>query len=236
MAEPSLSNCVVGNSVQEARLFSRVTVQRTQDQTVIPPRLSVVKWLSPLCTVAGTEQRVDVFLHNGNEGLLGLGKGSCSVAGGQTINLVHELNNTWAVFWFLLHPGTYTICHRPTGAIKWYVEASFHMLPPTPRYCSFIPNPDLPPPVNGTMANGTGAVRCELPTGVTAPYFDGFYNMPAERPDRCVHNCAGCLALGGKCICHGLSGTCDVCFACSDADKKAENCVCEQSIIAALPR
>ena len=34
---------------------------------------------------------------------------------------------------FLLHPGTYTICHRPTGAIRWYTEASFHVLPPTPR-------------------------------------------------------------------------------------------------------
>ena len=35
----------------------------------------------------------------GNEGLLGLGQGSCSITEGRTINLVHELNDTWAVFW-----------------------------------------------------------------------------------------------------------------------------------------
>ena len=30
--------------VLEARLFGRVLVQRTQDLTTVPPRLSVVKW------------------------------------------------------------------------------------------------------------------------------------------------------------------------------------------------
>lgn len=222
---PGLADCVVGRNTQEARLFSRVMVRRTEDRTLEPSRLSVVKWLSPYCTISGTEQRVDVFLYEKNEGRLGLGQGGCSTTGGKTIGLIHDLNDTWAVFWFLLHPGKYTICHRPSYAVRWYEEATFYLLPPTPRNCGLLTN-----------SSAVGGVQCLLPSGFSMPYFDGFYNLMTERPDRCVHNCAECLALDGRCICHGASNSCDICAACSEADIQAQKCKCEQSIIESLGR
>mmetsp|Transcript_41616 Transcript_41616/g.120511 ORF Transcript_41616/g.120511 Transcript_41616/m.120511 type:complete len:252 (+) Transcript_41616:66-821(+) len=208
---PSLRNCTTGEeNATEARLFSKLTLRPTED--------SVVRWLRPNCAVGGTEVRIDAFLFESNFGEIGLGEASCPAGG---VDLRHPLNDTWAVFWFLLYPGTYTICHRPLeGKGRWTEQVKFHLMEPTPQHCSQVTN----------ASSVRGYVGCELPEGQVQMFFDGTVNEEVERPSRCAFDCEECLAEGGTCLCHlsdnDAANTCGACAECSAAQRASGRCQC----------
>jgi len=163
--------------------------------------------------------RIDAYLTETNEGEIGLGERDCT---NEQVDLRHPLNDTWAVFWFLLYPGTYSLCHRPyQGRGRWNRQAQIHLVEPTPQHCSFVSS-------SGNTSHGF--VRCEIPPGQTQQFFDGFVNEPTGKPHYCAADCSECLAEGGRCICHRSSkehsNTCPSCEACPEEDQEAQRCRC----------
>jgi len=193
---PDLKKCAVGDTTQ-AKLNSRFSLRKDND--------IIVEWVNPNCAVGGIEVGVNAFLRFRNKGELGLGEADCSVRG---VEVKHELNNTWGVYWFLLYPGTYTICHRDlVGRGRWTEQTKFHILEPTARHCSYITDKVTKEP----------AVSCEFPPDDTIQFFDGFVNEPTKKPSRCVGTCEECMAEGGNCKCQkteSVNHPCLKCFPC----------------------
>merc|ERR1712046_49886 len=116
-----------------------------------------------------------------------------------------SLSDSWMMMYYLYHPGTYTICHRPAPNSlaprpEWQEQAKVHLLEPNAYHCSQLRN----------ASSVHGYASCALnQTNSTMQLFDGFFNnksMPWL--DRCTFDCNECLDMGGDCRCHG--STCDV--------------------------
>lgn len=209
---PTMRDCTLGADSPEARLNAKLSLRVTTDM--------VVRWVRPNCAVGGTEVRVDAFLLEYNKGELGLGERGCSAG---TVDLRQPLNDTWAVFWFLLYPGTYTLCHRPLeGRGRWREQARIHLVEPTPQHCSQVRN----------ASSVHGHVRCEFPQGEMQTFFDGFVNEPTEKPHRCTFDCAECLAEGGTCTCFksgkAALDTCAACQGCPEWARSSGLCQCKR--------
>jgi len=193
---PDLRKCAVGDSSQ-AKLNSRFSLRKDNE--------IVVEWVKPNCAIGGTEIRVDAFLRFRNKGEIGLGEADCKVRG---VELKHELNNTWGVYWFLLNPGTYTICHRErVGRGKWTEQTKFYILQPTAKHCSYISDKETQ----------NASVACEFPPDQTIQFFDGFLNEETRKPNRCVGTCDQCLEEGGNCKCQlskNWDHPCHKCWEC----------------------
>lgn len=162
---------------------------------------ATLKWFRPQCAIGGTEVRVDAFLRSNNKGQLALGQFNCS-----NPDLIHDLNNTWTAFWYLLYPGVYTVCSRASPTDAWKNETQIVLLDAANETCSYILNPNstamCTSQQNGTTFRYSKQLQCDM-SNVTAPmpFFDGFINNQTAVPrTSCVTSCADCRAKGGSCF------------------------------------
>lgn len=161
---------------------------------------NTLKWIRPLCAIGGSEVRVDTFLFQKSIGQLGLGQYDCS-----SPDLIHDLNFTWTAFWYILHPGVYTVCSRPTPTAPWKNETQIYLLDASNETCSYIMNPNST--TTCTAANGTTIqykkqVQCDMTNATrTMQFFDGFLNNNTAVPKaRCATSCSACTSAGGSCF------------------------------------
>lgn len=112
------------------------------------------------------------------------------------VELVHTLNNTWLVNWWLLFPGNYAVCHRAAPAEEWAEQTSVIVLAPTEQTCNLLNNG------TGDPKADEGHVVCRFGGGGRKMFFfDGFLNEEVDKPHKCVSDCSYCTEEGGTCVC-----------------------------------
>jgi len=188
-------------TTKKGQLYGRLEL-RQQGSTVIHSMM-------PHCsTSTGSLQAIEVALSARNDGWLGLAEENCL----GHMEQVHAVNDSRLVYWHVMYPGSFTICHIPYDRPEKRVQqAKFHVLDATAYRCGLL------------FTNGTRNVRCEFPTQ-RVERFDGFELVKGPRPPECLPDCQACLAQQGLCYCAGsLDG--ELCRKCMDCESKECECV-----------
>lgn len=185
----------------------------------------VVAWMTPGCMISGKEVRVTAFLNPTNAGEIGIGDGSCEApakGSWQTedpkpdVQLVHDLQNTWAVYWSFLYAGTYAICHRHHPSLPWVEQARMFLLPTSPPNCR-------------AASKDWASCQFDESDNESMPFFDGWINEPTRRPNRCTSDCDDCIVAGGRCVCP--ASDCGTCGKCTEEQKVAGLCDCVDTVV-----